>query len=177
MEMKIRLIRSKKPIPKLQKAAVLRRSIALVEEAARVFIHEVARNTTVDTGMTIGGLIPVSRFLKIAGFNSLGVGSKKGAMVGWHRGKWDKSLSKGPGLGASLSERGDAWDFIAGSPNKFGITFWFEPQVFQHILQDLGYGGGAAWNSVQKGRMAMLDYIRENSSKVIPKFSEWLYYG
>ena len=161
-------------IPQRFKRSLHRRSVELLRGAIQAFLIEAARHIRIDTGMSLGSLIPISRFVGIAFPISGGKRTRKGYMVGFDRGTWVSGVTKNISAGESLSQQGDNWDVDFGSDNRFSMSFRFEAVIFQHRLHDLGLGGMAPWRSIEQGRAAFAQYIIENQLEVVPKFFEYL---
>ena len=150
-----------------------RRTVRLMKGAINAFLTEASKNIRIDTGMSLASLMPIARFVGLAEFGLIAGGrTRKGAMIGFDRGVFNRSLTQGVTLGQQLGE--DAFEVNLGSSNRFVMKFSFEAVVFQHILNDLGLGGTPALNSIQKGRQAFLRYIVDNADEIAPKFREYI---
>ena len=166
-----------KILPDRFKRALHRRTVELLRGAVQAFLIEASRHIKIDTGMSLGSLMPIGRFVGVAFPIVSGRRSRRGAMIGWNRAVWTPNVTKEPSLGESLSQQGNNWDVDFGSSSRFVFKFRFEAVVFQHILNDLGLGGQAAWNSITRGRDAFLRYMQENRNEITPRFQEYLTYA
>jgi len=155
----------------------------LWRDAARVFVLTTAEAMAVDTGMSVASLRPLAARLRIKnilvaqfsgfgpklyGYNYEGKRSKGGNDLGAsHEGATgNRSMRRGEQMGRK------AYRINFGSKNRLFMTFDFQAVVYQHILWDI-----RRWDSIGKGRDAMVDFLNQNISNskydVTPLIVSW----
>ena len=154
----------------------------LFKIGVQVFVKEAADAIMVDSGMSISSLIPLSEHVQNAGQRSKysnvieaiihGKGPTAGNQVYDSHAYPGVEKYKSESHGRSLGEK--AYDLDLGSIQSPEFNLTFEVVVLQHALHDTGPG---AWKSIEKGRVAMRNFIRANASDYIPSVSEWLVNG
>jgi len=73
-------------------------------------------------------------------------------------------------VGEYLGERSSK--ILYGSPFRPVFRFEFEINVYQYLIHELGWQT-PAWESLQKGRTAMLDYLNQYGREAFPRLHDW----
>lgn len=149
---------------------------ACIREFVAELLDDLARH--VDTGMSIASLRPLSKILtvgnvrlaNIGGLRSLTLANIEGTPKPGHRklyGEWANNNAplKSAALGETLGQ--DAYTISFGSPGTPDLEFTFRIVVFQHFLNEFGYGSLPAFDSLEKGREAFLAYWDQNLESYI----------
>ena len=127
--------------------------------AGEAFVRAVALEgvVKVDTGMSRGSLLPLSR--------AVGLLAKVRASI-----TADRALSRGgetaqsrvgrrKTIAAGIRAGENAFEFEVGSPSAPLFIFAFEIKVLQYLIREEGQDLLPAWNSMIKGREAFLEHI------------------
>lgn len=178
----LRALRSRNTGPLTSKVTELYQR--LWRDATRIFVLTTAGAMAVDTGMSVASLRPLAAELRIKnilvaqfsgfgpkyyGYNYEGKGGGHSTLNERHDGaKGNKSMRRGGQMG----KKGKAYNITFGTKNRLVMTFEFQAVVFQHILWDI-----RGWNSLETGRLAMLQFLNDNYDKepykVTPLIVKW----
>jgi len=131
------------------------------KEACQIFVESVASQIHVDTGMSLGSILPVAeelrmktRFLQaMRGFGP----SKSGHTKAYGPFADNNGLRKSYASGVKLGRR--AYELKYGTHGDPGFVFTFLIKVLQYYLHENGLATGGAWNTMIEGEKAMLVFL------------------
>ncbi len=143
--------------------------IKLWNAAVREYLRAIALKDIIkiDTGMSKASLLPLARAVKMHTEmrGSISGGKKKKGAFDIH-GNWDGNAERSIAEGEASSRRKAGYNLLYGSHKRPVLKFEFEITVWQYLLHEHGHKEHAAWNTIQVGRAAFLDFIND----------EWRYY-
>ena len=142
-------------------------------EAIREFVRAIVTGDLikVDTGMSKGSLLPLSRAVRM--LTSVKIGSTR-SRKGYTdiSGVWHPGVLKNVALGKRIGE--SMFKINYGSEQRVRLVFEFHIEVYQYLLHEYGYGTLPAWNTLETGFLALQRYLQDNAKEVFPPFNEWL---
>ncbi len=134
----------------------------LWDGAVRAYLRAIALSDImgIDTGMSKASLLPLARavrmYTEVRG-SITDTKKKKGAFD--ITGKWDGSADRSIAAGEASSRRKAGYNLLYGSPKRPVLKFEFEITVWQFLVNENGNGKVAAWDTLEVGRAAFLDFI------------------
>jgi len=131
------------------------------KEACQIFIETIATHIHVDTGMSLGSVLPVAeelrmktRFLQaMRGFGP----SKSGHKKAYGPFADNNGLRKSYASGVKLGQR--AYELKYGTHGDPGFVFTFLIKVLQYYLHENGLATGGSWNTMFEGEKAMEAFL------------------
>jgi hypothetical protein len=144
----------------------------LFRNATTAYVMAIVPVIAVDTGMSRSSLVPLGRALRIAGKIRSTIVPQRKIRYGTNdmNGTYNPSGIKSAAEGERAGE--DAFKLSYGTYKRPVMSFSFSINVYQYWLHENGYGGGSSWKTLEKGRDAMLEYIRSNSASHIPRITD-----
>lgn len=129
--------------------------------AGRAFIRRVALEgiVKVDTGMSRGSLLPLSR--------AVGLLTAVRASITADRARRGGRRVKGKSIAAGVRAGENAFEYEVGTPAAPKFIFEFEIKVLQYLLNERGVNGNQAWDSLMEGRRAFLEHLDLHASEAI----------
>ena len=74
-------------------------------------------------------------------------------------------------VGLKLGEKAGTINY--GYYKRPTLSFTFEIRVFQFLINEFGYGKGAAWSSLKDGQDALWKYLLKHNTSLIPRISDF----
>ena len=136
--------------------------VTMWKNAVGQFVIAAANNLVVDTGMTLGSLIPVGRAVRVITESNLNRAYSGKAKFGLTeiQGNYQPGLVKNVEAGIQLGEKGIGYDIKYGSRKRIVFQFWFNILVFQWFLREERiYQGHGPYLAIQAGKRAMDAYF------------------
>lgn len=130
----------------------------------------------VDTGMSKATLLHVARMVGVYSKVNASINPRRQRVAGvvddWATGRGDRRRFKTKALGEEIGKSKDTYHLAYGTPKNPLLQFYFNIKVYQYWLHENGYKdpsgqAHAAQHSLQVGRAAFRQFIRENISKVV----------
>lgn len=143
----------------------------LWDDAARAYLRAIALNDIihVDTGMSKASLLPLARYLKmytaVKATIRPKVSSRRGVfnIKGIYNPNGERSFS----AGESSSSLKAGYNILYGSHKRMRFVFEFEIRVWQYLINEHGFGKLEAWNTLEIGRNAFINFIDSNWSEYV----------
>lgn len=136
----------------------------LWRDAIQVYLRAIALEGVikVDTGMSKASLLPLARAVRMLGEVRATISPQRPPTKGMTdiSGTYHPNRSKSVAEGERAGQ--GAFNISYGNPKRIVFHFSFETRVYQYFLHEIGAGGKSAWNSLEIGRAAMLEFIRQN---------------
>lgn len=171
--MKIQVIRQS---PKVSDVAYYSKILhsnmqTMLRAGTRAYIEAILPLIQVDTGMSKASLIPLGRAIRKVGAIRSSIVPERKMRYGVTNmdGSYDSKGIKNAAAGERAGQ--DAFKFDYGSQTNPAMSFEFRINVYQYWLQEnYSKGGTSPWKTFDKGRKALIEYIRANSTKFVPSF-------
>lgn len=142
----------------------------LFKKAIIVFIETLAERVHVDTGMSMASILPLAAEV---GYDII-ISPRREPRKGYTSfTSYFPMMEKGPAEGANLGK--DAFSITWGRPGRPEWRFRFEIKVYHWWLHEHGIvPPNEPWNALVLGRIAMINYMKDNVSNYVPRLAEFV---
>ena len=159
------------------KKGVIKQVNKIFKEGVKEYIRAATTHVPRDTGMSLATYIPLASKVKLGGYvSSLASGGHRKA---GHRSNYGRPVisnvhvCKSTAFGERLGRK--KLDFNLASTTEPSANFQFTITALQHYIWE--NERSPHWNTLQVGELAYTTYMRNNLTKALPNFSQWLING